>query len=329
MAEGGLNSLGSAPNVLTADATLPENPASAPKTDEGAATPTVPPGSAGGGMAPASAGDKEAVAEASGQKTIAKFAKLAGLGELKSDGSHKNNMANAAVVLKKLIELGEKNPAMKTASTDFLKELAIAGKSAAFNWGLKLNGVPLNKVVMSDKAFKGLDAQNSKGTTPLPAQQNSQPTADDTAQPQTPSEGSGTPQSTNTAGTQPAGNAMQPTPELLAAMKSALKEVAASGKDGDNESISRADIAESRNSTKLPAEFKAMLVEKIDKVLAQPGHKSTMSVEEAIEALISPGAGRPNASTPEAPTQKPTPQSTSAPANPNPSTQSGNDEPLW
>jgi hypothetical protein len=298
-----------------------------PQPEQGATPNAVPPGAAGGGMATASAGDKEAVAEENGQKTISKFSNLAGLGELKTDGSHKNNMANAAVVLKKLIELGEKNPAMKAASTDFLKELAIAGKSAAFNWGLKLNGVPLNKLGMSDKAFKGLDAQNPKGAAPLPAQQDSQPTAGGTARPQTPSESSGAPQATNTAGTQPAGDAGQPTPELLAAMKSALKEVAASGKDGDKESISRADIAESLNSTKLPAQFKAMLTEKIDTVLKQPGHKSTMSVEEAIKALMSPGAGSPNASTPEASTQKPTAQSTSALANQ--SGQSGDGEPLW
>jgi hypothetical protein len=273
------NNAGGAPSGFSvAEATPPANPATEPQTEKGDAAQAVPPGAVSGGVAPTSAGDTKAISEADVQKLIAKFAKMAGLGELKSDGSHQGNVVNAAKVLAKLTELGKKDPKMQAASTDFLKEMASAGKGV-YNWGLKLNGVPLNKAFMSDKAFQGVGAQNPKGT-PLPAQQDSQPPADGASQPgpntQASSDASSEAQPLNESGPakqeQTNGEPSSPTAargtgsgqgmsadQVREAVTPLLQKVAALDTKGDPNTISRAELGGALKSKGLNPQVKQLL----------------------------------------------------------------------
>lgn len=278
------NNAGGAPSGFSvAEATPPANPATEPQTEKGDAAQAVPPGAVSGGVAPTSAGDTKAISEADVQKLIAKFAKMAGLGELKSDGSHQGNVVNAAKVLAKLTELGKKDPKMQAASTDFLKEMASAGKGV-YNWGLKLNGVPLNKAFMSDKAFQGVGAQNPKGT-PLPAQQDSQPPADGASQPgpntQASSDASSEAQPLNESG--PAKQEQQQQGRPLDLTKLDVKQFIKSVNTNPQDGITRSEIEAARDSSTIDPTGKQVLELLLSKM--PRGAKEVGSAQE-LETLL-------------------------------------------
>jgi hypothetical protein len=192
----------------------------------------VPAGAGSGGVSPTSTADPKAI-EADGKKVIAAFAAKAGLGELKGDSSHQGNVADAAKVFVKLTQLGSKDPAMKAEATNFLKALAGAGKGL-YNWGLKLNGTPLNQL----KAFNGVDA----------TQRNSQ-TQGNNASP------------TDTGTAEGSGKGMSPD-AVRAAVTPMLQEVAAADKNGAPDKISLADLEQ--GGKKLDPQLLGIIKQKIE-----------------------------------------------------------------
>jgi hypothetical protein len=227
----GIQSGGSSQTLIAnADTSTAQTDSSQP--EQGANPNAVAPGAAGGGVSQASA-DKTKAIESDGQKVIAAWAKLAGLGDLKSDGSHPSNVVNAGKVFVKLTQLGSKDPAMKAEIPKFLNALADAGKNV-YNWGLKLEGVPLNQL----KAFKGVDA----------AQGNSQTQGNSTSQ-------------TGTSTTEGSGKGMSPD-AVRAAVMPMLQEVATADKNGDPNKISLADLEQ--GGKKLDPQLLGIIKQKIE-----------------------------------------------------------------
>jgi hypothetical protein len=288
MAEGGLKSVGgaSAPNVLTAEATPSADPATTPQPEESKPSSGTSTGAVGGGVPPTSADDKKAISDA-GEKIIAAFAKKAGLGELKGDGSHQGNVLNAAKVFAKLSGLGNKDPAMKAECTKFLNELASAGKGL-YNWGLKLDGVALNQLPM----FKGVDAAK---------QGNSQPPADGAPQPGASTEGSGNASSAaptnedSSATSQAGGKGMSPD-DVRTAVTPLLKQVAAIDKKGDANTISLAEVDAALKSKNLDPKVQQLLTI-VGQQIQQSG--KDMTVADAANHVASMASASQQGGTPQ------------------------------
>ena len=239
------------PQTLIADAdadplTSPTSPEPSTQPEQ-SATPNVQPGAIGGGVA--SAGDTKAL-ETGAQKVIAAGAKIAGLGELKSDGSHQGNVVNATKVFVELTKLAKTDPAMKGEVTKFLKELASAGKGI-YNWGLKLDGVPLNQL----NTFKGVDA----------AQSNSQPQGDSTSK-------------TTAGATEGGGKGLSPD-DVRAAVTPMLEKVATLDKNGDPKVISLADLDEAGKSADQDPRLLALVKTQVEK-------GGDMTVAAAVDHVV-------------------------------------------
>jgi hypothetical protein len=249
--------------VSTADPTPAANPtASQP---EGSATPQpVPAGAVGR--------DIKAL-ETAGEKVIASFAKMAGLGELKSDGSHQGNVVNAGKVFKELTELGRKDPALKAEVTNFLKELAVAGK-AFYNWGQKLDGVPLNQLKASN-AFKGVDAANKSDAAPM---------------------------NESGAGSQDSAKGMTPD-EVRKAVTPLLQQVAAIDKKGDANTIALTEVGEALKSKDMDPQVRQLLT------LIQTNGKD-MTVADAANFVASKVAASQQGSTQQTQTTQGNPDTT-------------------
>ncbi len=209
---------------------------------------TVSPGAIAGGVSSAATGDTKAI-EADGQKVIAAFARKAGLGDLKSDGSHQGNVADAGKVFVKLTQLGSKDPAMKAEIPKFLNALASAGKGL-YNWGLKLDGVPLNQL-----KFKGVDA----------AQSNSQPQGDSTSK--------------TTAGAPEGGGKGLSPDDVRAAVTPMLEKVATLDKNGDPKVISLADLEEAGKSADQDPRLLALVKTQVEK-------GGDMTVAAAVDHVV-------------------------------------------
>jgi hypothetical protein len=245
-----------------------------PQPEEGKASSGTSPGAVGGGVSSTSADGKKAIFDA-GEKIIAAFAKTAGLGELKSDGSHPANVLNAAKVFAKLTELGRKDPAMKAECTKFLNDLASAGKGL-YNWGLKLDGVALNQLPM----FKGVDAAK---------QGNSQPPANGAPQPGASTEGSGNASSTaptneNTGATPQNGAKGMKPDDVRKAVTPLLQQVAAIDQKGDAKTISLAEVGAALKSKDLDPQVRQLLTI-VGKQIEQSG--KDMTVTAAADYVVS------------------------------------------
>jgi hypothetical protein len=267
MSEVGSGGVQSQTLIAKAEADPSATPTASPQPDEGKASNGTSPGAVGGGVSSTAADDKKATCEAAGQKIIAAFAKTAGLGELKSDGSHPGNVANAAKVFAKLTDLGRKDPAMKTECTKFLNDLASAGKGL-YNWGLKLDGVALNQLPM----FKGVDAAR---------QEISQPPANSAPQPGTSTEGSGNTSSTaptneNTGATQQDGAKGMSPDDVRKAVTPLLQQVAAIDKKDDAKTISLAEVGAALKSKDLDPQVRQLLTI-VGKQIEQSGKDVTVA----------------------------------------------------
>jgi hypothetical protein len=276
MSEVGSGGVQSQTLIANAETDPSATPTASPQPDEGKASNGTSPGAVGGGVASTVADDKKATCEAAGQKIIAAFAKTAGLGELKSDGSHPGNVLNAAKVFAKLTDLGRKDPAMETECTKFLNDLASAGKGL-YNWGLKLDGVALNQLPM----FKGVDAAR---------QGNSQPPANTAPQPGTSTEGGGNASSTaptneNTGATQQDGAKGMSPDDVRKAVTPLLQQVAAIDKKGDANSISLAEVGAALKSKDLDPQVRQLLTI-VGKQIEQSGKDMTVADAAAHVASI-------------------------------------------
>jgi hypothetical protein len=239
------------------------NPSASPTSPQpGEGTlPKVQPGAIGSGVGSISADDKKAMG-ADMQKVIDKWSPRAGLGKLKSDGSHEGNMTNAAEVVDKLPESEKKA---------CLIELARAGRDY-FNWGLKLGTVPINQLGVYKG--KGADAANP-GSVP--------------GNSQTPASGATPPAKNSTpaeSGNVSAPNGVTPD-KALAAISSLMEQVAASDKNGDAKSITRADIKafDAKGSDPRVGE----LLKRLDGALAQLTQrtgKDSVTVDQAAQFAL-------------------------------------------
>jgi hypothetical protein len=266
MSEVGSGGVQSPTLIANAETDSSATPTASPEPEKGNASSGTSPGAAGGGVSSTAADDKKATCEAAGQKIIAAFAKTAGLGELKSDGSHSANVLNAAKVFAKLTELGKKDPAMQTECTKFLNELASAGKGL-YNWGLKLDGVALNQLPM----FKGVDAAK---------QGNSQPPANGAPQPSASTEGSGNASSTapmNESSPAPQQGAKGMNPDdVRKAVTPLLQQVAAIDQKGDAKTISLAEVGAALKSKDLDPQVRQLLTI-VGKQIEQSGKDVTVT----------------------------------------------------
>jgi hypothetical protein len=266
MSEVGSGGVQSQTLVAKAETDPSATPTASPEPEKGNASSGTSSGAVGGGVSSTSADGKKAIFDA-GEKIIAAFAKTAGLGDLKGDGSHPANVLNAAKVLAKLTELGRKDPAMKAECTKFLNELASAGKGL-YNWGLKLDGVALNQLPM----FKGVDAAK---------QGNSQPPANGALQPGASTEGSGNASSTaptkenSSAPPQDGAKGMSPD-EVRKAVTPLLQQVAAIDKKGDAKTISLAEVGAALKSKDLDPQVQQLLTI-VGKQIEQSGKDMTVA----------------------------------------------------